>query len=256
MVGRQWKGYVYVAATVTLSVCMASASPSVASSDRSCRHGQRLEHNVNVRAGQVSGCVASLRLRGGDDAEDDEFKTPSEKLDRVMKATLGNTVWSMVKALIGWHEKPKRSPSQDLKELQDEAEARKKRGAITDRKLWYFLSMGPIYALNPLTHVSRLIAGTEKTVRSALLVVNAERDNMSFADIRAKLMAPKSKGGMGLTSSRVSEVFYRASIDVSKEDMDAPVKELAFADEDDAELEAFKQKALANAAKKRGGKRR
>jgi len=171
----------------------------------------------------------------------------------VMQATLGRSVWGLLKALIGWHDKPKRSPSQELQELQEEMGARKLRGNLIDRKFLYFLSKGVVYTLNPLTHVSRFLAGTEKSVRSGVLFVNAERASMSVADLRAKLAAPKSKGGMGLANARISEVFYRAALEYTKEDMEAPVKELAFADEDDAELEEFKKKALENAAKKGGG---
>ena len=194
-----------------------------------------------------------LRLRGGED-EADEYTTPTEKLDSAMNATIGRSVWGLIKAMLGWHSNPRPSPSQDLKELQDAAEAKRKRGQIIDRKWWYFISKGPIYALNPLTHLSRFIAGTEKTVQAAVLFVNAERASMPVPDIRAKLMAPKSKGGMGLTKTRVLEVFYRAALDFSEEDMAVQATQTAFGDEEDAELEAFKKKALENAAKKGGGK--
>jgi len=200
-----------------------------------------------------TGAFALLRLRGGAEEEDSESKTIFDTIDGVMKVTLGRTAWGVIKAIIGWRDRPKRSPSKDLKELQEEMAARKKRGEIIDRKMLYFFSKGPVYALNPLTHLSRFLAGTERTVKSGVLFVNAERGKMSVADMRAKLMAPKSKGGMALKPTRVGEVFYRADIDFRKEDIEAPAKELAFADEDDAELEAFKKKALENAAKKGGG---
>ena len=195
---------------------------------------------------------AMLRLRGGDE-DGLEDQTIFDKIDGVMKATLGRTAWSLIKAMIGWHDKPRRSPSQDLRELQDDTAARKKRGQIVDRRMLYFFSRGPIYALNPLTYISRFLAGTERAVLSGVLFVNAERGKMSVADMRAKLMAPKSKGGIGLKQSRVGEVFYRADIDFRIEDMEGPSKELTFADEEDAELEAFKKKALEAAAKKGGG---
>jgi hypothetical protein len=194
--------------------------------------------------------MSMLRLRGGDDS-DDEHRTIFDKMDGLMKATLGRTSWGFIKFVIGWRDKPKRSPSQDLKELQSEAEARKKRGAIVDKKMSYFFSKGPFYALNPLTHLSRFIAGTERNVKAGVLLVNAERAGMSPADIRAKLMAPKAKGGLGLTKARVGEVFYRA--DFKEEDTEAPVKELAFTDEEDAELEAFKKKALEKSSGGKGG---
>jgi hypothetical protein len=163
--------------------------------------------------------MSLLRLRGGDDDTPDEYKTVFDRIDGVMKATLGSTVWGLMKAMIGWHEKPKRSPSQDLKAMQGEAEARKLRGQIIDRKMYYFFSKGLFYALNPFTHVSRFIAGTERSVKTGVLFVNAERSRMSPADLRARLMGNKKKGGMGLTQARVSEVFYRAALDFSKEVM-------------------------------------
>jgi hypothetical protein len=196
--------------------------------------------------------ISALRLRGGDDGAE-EYSTIYDRIDGVMQATIGRAVWGLLKAVIGWHDKPKRSPSQELTELQQEMDARKLRGNLIDRKFLYFAHKGVIYTLNPLTHISRFLAGTERSVRSAVLFVNAERKSMSVADLRSKLAAPKSKGGMALTNARISEVFYRAALEYTKEDMEAPVKELAFADEDDAELEEFKKKALANAAKKGGG---
>ena len=81
--------------------------------------------------------MSLLRLRGGDDDTPDEYKTVFDRIGGVMKATLGSTVWGLMKAMIGWHEKPKRSPSQDLKAMQGEAEARKLRGQIIDRKMYY-----------------------------------------------------------------------------------------------------------------------
>ena len=196
--------------------------------------------------------MSALRLRGGDDGAE-EYSTIFDRIDGVMQATIGRTVWGLLKAVIGWHNKLKRSPSQELAELQQEMDARKLRGNLIDRKFLYFAHKGVMYTLNPLTHISRFLAGTERSVRSAVLFVNAERKSMSVADLRAKLAAPKSKGGMALTNARISEVFYRAALEYTKADMEAPVKELAFADEDDAELEEFKKKALANAAKKGGG---
>ena len=200
----------------------------------------------------TSACRGALRLRGGAD-EADEYRTPFEKLDGMMTATLGKTIWGVLKALVGWRDRPRASPSRDLHELQQQAEARKRRVEVIDRKLWYFFSKGPVYALNPLTHVSRFLAGTEKSVKAAVLFVNAERATLSVPELRGKLMAPKSKGGMGLTRKRVEEAFYRAALEYSPEDMEASVVQSTFAEEDDEELEEFKKKALQAAAKKGGG---
>ena len=240
------------AAASILLACACSAASCPAGASAIPRAGGSAAARPIAPRGAICARGATLRLRGGEDAAD-EYKTVYDRIDGVMQATLGRSVWGLLKALIGWHDKPKRSPSQELQELQEEMGARKLRGNLIDRKFLYFLSKGVVYTLNPLTHVSRFLAGTEKSVRSGVLFVNAERASMSVADLRAKLAAPKSKGGMGLANARISEVFYRAALEYTKEDMEAPVKELAFADEDDAELEEFKKKALENAAKKGGG---
>ena len=165
---------------------------------------------------------APLRLRGGAEEEDSQgYRSAYRffcKVDKIGTKTFGSGFWAFLKSLAGLDEKSlrkKRTVAEELAAIHSELDAlRNCSEELVDRKVWYFITQGPSYFLDPSMHFMRYIRGDEKKVRAAMVYLQkppANALNLTLAK-RIALLAAPPPGGFGLTPARINEALYRSKM--------------------------------------------